>query len=123
MTYVVAYALSIGGGWFIAGICVYWARRLCKIPREFFRWIDIWVGGTERIVATTLVLLAPGYLAVFIGGWIALKFAANWKRRENEPGANEASLIFLVGNVWSFAVAIAVGVVMNPGVLDFFAKH
>jgi hypothetical protein len=116
ISYVIAYFLSVFGGWLIAGICVYVMRKSIRRPREFFRWIDLWVGGTERAVATTLVLFAHSYLPAFIGGWIALKFAANWKRRN--VGAGQASLVFLVGSVISFAVAIGAALYMRPDLIE-----
>jgi hypothetical protein len=108
-----AYVLSIGFGWLVAGIGVYLMRRSIGYPREFFRPLDIYVGGCERIVVTTLVMFAPKYVPVFIGGWIVLKFAANWERR-TEPKANQASLVALVGSVLSFSAAILAGLIVNP---------
>jgi hypothetical protein len=58
-------------------------------------------------------MFAPKYVPVFIGGWIVLKFAANWERR-TEPKANQASLVALVGSVLSFSAAILAGLIVNP---------
>jgi hypothetical protein len=41
----------------------------------------------------------------FIGAWVGLKFAANWKRQTGRDAA-EGSMIFLIGNVLSFGFAI-----------------
>jgi len=114
MNYVGVYILSLGGGWLIAGLAVYLMRKSIRIPREFFKVIDLWVGGTERAVATTLVLFAPHYLPGFIGGWVVLKFAANWQRQPNEPGVAQKSLAALVGSIFSFAVAIGAGLYCGP---------
>ena len=53
----------------------------------------------------------PDYLAGFIGGWVALKFAANWKRQglDADDNVTRGSLLALVGSVISFAVAIGDG--------------
>ena len=119
--YVGVYALSIVGGHLIAGSCIYLIRVTVKQPLETFTWLVFWVGGTERAVATTLVLFAPHYLPAFIGGWIALKFAANWQRR-SEEGAREASLVALVGSVLSFAVAVAAALLIRPNAIAIWAN-
>ena len=120
--YVGVYTLSVAGGWLIAGTGVYWMRRSIKHRREFFRWVDIWVGGAERAVATTLVIFAPAQLPVFVGAWVALKFAANWKRRTRVEGVEQISLIALVGSVISFAVAIWAGLIVIPGAFSKLAN-
>ena len=71
-------------------------------------------------MATTLVVLAPSYLAPFVGGWIALKYAANWQKKD-ELHARENSLLALIGTFWSFAIAIAAGCFINPEALNYFA--
>ena len=87
--------------------------------RRLFKPLDFWVGATERATATTLVLVAPGYVAAFAGGWIALKLAVKWQRSP-EPEALDGGLMAMVGGVWSFAIAIAAGVWANPGALQVF---
>jgi hypothetical protein len=85
--YGAVYAASVIGGFLVVGACLWvvWQAvgewNALRGKYEPFAPLDFFVGGTERCVATTLVLLAPNYLAPFIGGWIALKFAANWKRQ------------------------------------------
>ena len=111
-----AYLLSILGGWLIAGTFVYFMRKSIGKPRPFFRWLDVWLGGAERFVATTLILFQPRYLAPFIGGWVALKFAANWQRRQVD-GVEQISQVSLVGSVISFAVAIGATIWMRPDVI------
>ena len=113
-SYAAAYVLSLAGGWLIAGIGVYFMRKSLGKPRPFFRWIDIWIGFTERAIATSLILFVPGYnyLAAFIGGWMGLKFAANWQR-QNVKGIEQISLVSLVGSAISFAVAIGVTVIVQ----------
>jgi hypothetical protein len=101
-------------------------RRTVKSTLGFwdsFTWSDFWIGGAERAVATTLVVFAPSYLAGFIGGWVALKFAANWKRQPDR-GTETAlgGLLFLVGNVISFSIAVTAGLPLNPAALDVWAK-
>jgi hypothetical protein len=78
--------------------------------------LDFWLGATERIVVTTLVIWAPTYVAAFIGGWVASKFAANWYRRDNTDANRKGTLIALIGNVASFAIAIGAGLIADRGV-------
>lgn len=111
-----AYFVSIFGGWLVAGACVYGMRQSIQSPREFFRWLDLWVGGTERAVATTFAIWAPHLLPAFAGGWIALKLALNWQRR-SDPDVYRISLVALVGSVISFAIAIGVALVVHPASL------
>jgi len=129
VNYIGAYILSIPVGWLIAGSAVYLMRLTItpladgrKTPRDSFRLLDLWVGGVERAVATTLILLAPRYLPGFIGGWVVLKFAANWQRRPYEAAVAEGSLVSLVGSVLSFTVAIAAGLLVRPDALAILAK-
>jgi len=88
---------------------------------------DLWelsvffIGVTERAVALTLVLWAPPYLPTFIGGWVALKFALGWQRERKTSEALTASMLALIGNVLSFAIAIGVGVVLNPEAIFVWA--
>ncbi len=80
--------------------------------RAGFGRLDFWLGTTERAVAVTLVWLVPSHqlftaLSSFIGGWVALKFAANWKRlNDNDDQARKGSLLSFIGNVLSFGFAI-----------------
>ena len=121
MSYCLTYAISLVGGYLIAGGSVYLMRISIGARREFFRWIDLWVGLTERSIATTLALFSPHLVAPFIGWWIALKFAANWKRRagENIP---QKSLVSLVGGLISFAVAITATMVVKPEIIATFSN-
>jgi hypothetical protein len=68
---------------------------------------------TERAVSLTLVLWAPPYLPLFIGGWISLKFALGGQRVAT---ANKRSgeAFSAHRQCHSFAIAIAVGVFLNP---------
>ncbi|WP_271079488.1 hypothetical protein [Aurantiacibacter sp. MUD61] len=78
-----------------------------------FRMMTFYVGGVERMITLTLVLWAPAQLPLFIGGWIALKMAANWQRQKGADAA-QGNLLALVGNALSFSIPIAVGVWLNP---------
>lgn len=87
--------------------------------------LDTYSGCLERAIATTLIFYAPNYLAAFVGGWIALKFALTWQRRKGGEGEGKEkedqiirrSFIALTGNVVSFAFAILVGVIFHPQAL------
>ena len=62
------------------------------------------------------------YLPSFIGGWIVLKFALGWQRERKTKEALTGSMLALIGNVLSFAIAIAIGAWLNPNALDVRAK-
>jgi hypothetical protein len=120
--YVVVYLLVCVVGHFLVASCLYVMRRLVglkKLP-PFTEWLNFLMGGTERGVALTLYLLAPPYLPTFIGGWILLKFAVGWQRRAKEPGIDgdfveQSAMLALIGNVLSFAIAIAGGWYIQSG--------
>jgi hypothetical protein len=95
--------------------------------RPLFEPLDLWVGGTERAVATTLVFYGPKYLAAFIGGWVLLKFALGWQRqgtgRSRLPEeVVSRSFLSLGGNAISFAIAVVVGVLLHPQSLDAWSE-
>jgi hypothetical protein len=116
-TYIGAYILSIFGGWAFVNIGLKVIRTTVKEPHEFFAPLDFWLGGTERCVATTLILFAPRYLPTFIGGWVVLKFAANWQRHKGTE-FGQPSLIALLGSVLSFAAAIGATLYMRPDLIN-----
>ena len=110
--------------WGISHRCslpVWYALAVLERPTSFWAWSVFFLGGTECGVALTLVLLAPSYLAAFISGWVALKFALGWQREENKSEVLTGSMLSLIGNVISFAIAIAVGVLLYPDVLKIWA--
>jgi hypothetical protein len=130
MHILLAYAASWFGGFFWVGACMWLMRKVVGDGEaggdkyKSFRILDLLVGGTERLVATTLVWFAPTYLASFIGGWTALKFAANWKRQSSDDDwVSTGSLLFLIGSVLSFAVAIGSGLYLNPEALTVWAEQ
>ena len=116
-----AYSVSIFGGWLVAGAFVYVMRLTIDHPRQFFRWIDLWVGGAERAVATTLVILAPHLLPPFVGGWVTLKLAVNWQRQKSN-GAEQIALVAMVGSVISFTVAVVAALIAKPTALQTLAN-
>ena len=120
---IAAYVISILAGHVIVAAILRLVRRHLG-QRDKGKPSDIWIGGTERTIATTLVWFAPGYVAPFIGAWIALKIAANWARLKGDsPQIRKGHLIALIGNAWSFAIAIVAGVLLlNPGALAVWAK-
>jgi hypothetical protein len=120
MKVVGAYLLACVGGWFVDAVCLYFIRWLVLKRGPFIDGSVIIVGVTERAVALTLVLFAPPYLASFIGGWVLLKFAIGWQREKHSDEVAKGSFVALIGNVISFAIAIAIGVVLNPDALKFF---
>jgi hypothetical protein len=88
--------------------------------RPIIEWSGFLIGLTERAVALTLVIWAPRYLATFIGGWVLLKFAIGWQRTPLNPRVALGSLLALIANVLSFALAIAGGLYLNPSALTYF---
>jgi len=105
--YVAAlYVLGPPLGFFVVGLCMAFMRRTSGLKRVSLKWIDFWLGTSERYVAMLLFAYRADQLPWFIGAWVSLKFAANWKRHR-DPDAQRASLLFLVGNVLSFGFAIA----------------
>ena len=80
--------------------------------------LDKVLGFTERFVAVALIVVAPRQVGFFIAGWVALKFAANWKpKRSSEPWEKvrdaRFSLISLIGSAASFTIAVAVGLLLR----------
>ena len=118
---------ALGGHLIISPIMRSMERLLRLRPRRLFEPLDLWVGGAERAVATTLVFYAPKYLAAFIGGWVVLKFALGWQReRAGTLRVPEVvvthSFLALGGNVISFAIAILIGVLLHPQSLNTWAE-
>lgn len=121
MSMIIAYMVSIFGGYIITGGSMWIMYRSIGQKRRIFRWMHFWVGAAERAVATTLVIWGPSQLGGFIGGWMALKIAANWNRRI-EVNNNNNHLLALVGSVVSLSVAIAAGIAINRSALVIWAK-
>lgn len=123
-TLALAYAVSLLGGWFVAGFAVWSMRRTVDTAerRSLFRLRDLWVGFTERAIVTTLFIWAPTTLPAFIGGWVALKFAANWQRRENVQNVHQIRQIFLVGSAISISIAILGGLIASPETLSTWSE-
>jgi hypothetical protein len=129
--YVVAYfVVCVVGHLAVAG-CMYIMRWLVLKKENrppFPDWSVFLVGATERAVALTLVLFAPPYLPTFIGGWVLLKFAIGWQREnfdtsgKHNKQVGEQSFLALIGSVISFAIAVGVGVWLNPAALEIWAK-
>jgi hypothetical protein len=91
---------------FVAG-CLALIRWTIGIKSPWFKWLDFWLGTTERAVVWALYAWwEPDRLSWFIGAWVGLKFAANWKRQTGRD-AKQGSLVFLIGNVLSFSFALA----------------
>src|SRR5271169_6545073 len=115
--------LVIFGGWIFVGVFLYGVRS-CHSQEfeplaESFGFLDLWIGSVERLAAYMLVLNAPRFVAVFIGGWTTLKFAAHWGKKPHE---SSGSLIALTGSVLSFGFALFLGVVMNHTALKYFGS-
>jgi hypothetical protein len=123
-TYLGAYLLACVGGWLAVACALYVMRWLVlekKSRPPFSDWPAFLGGATERAVALTLVLKAPPYLPAFIGGWVLLKFAIGWQREKHGDEVAKQSFLALIGSVLSFAVAIAIGVALNPKALEVWA--
>jgi hypothetical protein len=126
--WLIATLISVFVGHLIVSPVMRCMERLLRLrPHGLFEPLDLWVGGTERAVATTLIFYAPKYLAAFIGGWVVLKFALGWQReRTGRMHVPEVvvthSFLALGGNVISFAIAVVVGVLFHPASLDAWSE-
>jgi hypothetical protein len=119
---IIAYMISTLGGYAIVGVAVFAMRTTIphaastvanSTPGDSFLWYHIWVGFTERAIATTLFIWVPGQLGIFIGGWTAAKLAAAWSSRLKEEH-RPAQVLALLGTTISFCVAVGAGVYANP---------
>jgi hypothetical protein len=126
--YFAAYFAVWVVGWLAVAVCLYVMRWLVlkKENRPRFSDWPAFLGGIERVVALTLVLWAPPYLPSFIGGWVLLKFAIGWQREEyggeDKRDVEKGRFLALIGNVLSFAIAIGVGLALNPAAREIWAK-
>jgi hypothetical protein len=95
------------------------ARSIKPLPdTDTVWWLAMWIGIAERAIVTALTIWAPSAVAVFVGGWVLLKFAGGWGRiKEQDVHTRSVYMIGLLGNVVSFSVAIAVGLVVSPNSL------
>lgn len=127
--YVSAYLVSIVLGAIVVSLVVYlFHTHVLGFTRPWWRSIDMTIGCLERTISTTLVIWTPPLLPPFIGGWIALKFAANWGRSKEEHQTGgvrgdtvNGSLVFLIGNALSFSIAIGAGLLVNPEAVTIWA--
>jgi hypothetical protein len=121
---IISYVVSLIGGHFIAGFSVIYLKRSIdstydpKTSRNTA--IDWSIGIIERGITTTLVIWAPSLAGPFIGGWIALKFAANWDKRAvagddiAQQNIARHRLVGIVGSCVSLIVAVAVALIIHP---------
>lgn len=84
--------------------------------------LDWSLGIVERVITTTLVVAAPKMVPAFVGGWVALKFAANWQQRKgNEDEAElhvaQKRLSSLIGSAISLSIAVLCGLWINHDAL------
>jgi len=118
-----AVVLATVGGFIIAGVLLYLVRKSqfgkSVRFRESFKVLDLWVGSVERLTAMVIFAHAPAYIAGFIGGWVTLKFAANWQRK---PTKTSQSLIALTGSAISMAIALLAGSILNPPAVANFLR-
>jgi hypothetical protein len=123
-----AYAVSLLGGGVIAGAWVDFLRRGIDSnydrKKSRLRRLDWSIGLVERTICTTLVIWAPVMVPGFVGGWIALKFAANWQTRKDgdERVLARQRMGFLIGSAASMAIAICAGVFAHPSALKAWSN-
>jgi hypothetical protein len=113
------------GGWGFVGILMWLMRwHVFRRPqKECWGRLDFWLGSVERLVATAMFVWHVSYLGAFIGAWVALKLAANWQRlKSTSDEVRKGTLMALIGNIFSFGFAIAVGYWLNPTAIAFFTK-
>jgi hypothetical protein len=119
--YVEVYLLVLIVGNYVVAYSMLLMRWLVGLDTHpIVEWSGFLIGLTERAVALTLVVWAPRYLAAFIAGWVLLKFAIGWQRTPLNPKVALGSLLALIGNVISFAIAIAGGLYLNDEALKYF---
>jgi hypothetical protein len=117
------YAISLGGGGLLARYWVVFLKK--RIDPQYdsttrLGVLDWSLGILERAITTTLIIWAPTLAAPFIGGWVALKFAANWEKRDVDGDFHAQQQIArhrltgIVGSTISIVVAVAVGLALNP---------
>jgi hypothetical protein len=114
-TWIVGYSISVIGGIFAVPIFLYLMRLVSlRCPRGFcetFEPTAVVTGIIERFIATTLYIYGAHAVEVFIGGWMALKLAANWQRvpfisERHGDEVRTSTIISLLGNAISFIFAI-----------------
>jgi hypothetical protein len=112
---IAVYVLAMFGGHYLVRLILKLVRWHTGQKSDKPESLDMWIGCTERAVAITMVIWTPTYVPAFIGAWVALKMAANWQRLKGESEeVRRGSLIALLGNVYSFAIAIGAGLYLNP---------
>lgn len=90
----------------VVGVCMWFIRWTTSLPKSSFEPSVFWIGTTERLVTMVLFARDPDRVAWFIGAWVALKFALNYKRRVMKKDADyKQAMLALVGNVLSFGFA------------------
>jgi hypothetical protein len=106
IAWIVIYVVLAALGHLLVGGCMWFIRWTTRLPTSSFEPTVFWIGTTERLVAMVLFARDPEHVAWFIGAWVGLKFALNYKRRsmKTETDYKEAMLA-LVGNVLSFGFA------------------
>jgi hypothetical protein len=111
-------------GWGLVGALMRVMRWHVGVStKESWGAMDLWLGSAERLVAATLFALCVPALPAFIGGWIALKFAANWNRIKSEQNAvRKGALMAMIGSVASFTLAIVGGYLINPQAISCFVS-
>jgi hypothetical protein len=85
-----------------------------NLPATRIWWIPMWNGVFERGIVTTLMIWAPTAVFGFLLGWMALKTAIILKE-DSGPEHRAVYFIGLQGSVVSIAIAVAAGVLANPG--------
>lgn len=117
---LVYFLVCIVGNYLVAYTMLFLKWLVDLDTRPIIEWMGFCIGFFERAVALTLVIWAPRYLVTFIGGWVLLKFAIGWQRTPLTPKLARGVQLALIGNVISFAIAIAGGLYLNPNALAYF---
>ena len=119
------FVLTVAGWWLVGGLMSGFCDGMCSDGRRRIAGStsELWLGSVERLVAAAMFVWHVSYLGAFIGAWVALKLAANWQRlKSTSDEVRKGTLMALIGNVFSFAFAIAVGCWLNPTAITFFTK-
>jgi hypothetical protein len=104
--------------------------RSVELPKDLFwkywseasfGYLTFAIGFTERAVAIVLFVFAPSALLPFVGGWMAVKYAARWQEIYGAR-AREETLIALVGTAWSLSTAVVAAYFIRDQALAYFTK-
>jgi hypothetical protein len=124
-------AANVAGGLSALGWVLFLRTKIDRFytPANRIAALDWSLGVVERTITIALIVIAPRSVPYFIGGWMALKFAANWKVRTPDRKGELAQdnlarrrLTFLVGSAISFGFGLLGGVIICPHAIAIWGQ-